>query len=158
MNSMRMYGTLADVQMHFARAVFSAANIWSLGNLTPVSRVFEASCDLCTVAINNAEDALMEMSQQSSMDVESMRGVILQRETERQQQPTSMMEREMIARTQPNYSDLRRAANGEDLRLRSILDDDALWVPGQATMSKSAHRYDAGMTRERRIQEQTDYA
>jgi hypothetical protein len=155
---MRVCSDVADAHASFAKAWFHAANIMALGYLSPVSQIVERTCDFSSGVIHDVEDAWMGMSQQSSMDMESMKGEIIRLETERQQPPMSMMEREMMMRTQPDYSNLRRAANGEDLRLRSILDDDALWAPGQTAMSKSAHRYDAGMTRERRLLEQTDLA
>ena len=156
MKSMRIYSAVAEVQTGFTKAWFSAANVMALGYLSPIAPMIERTCDLATGMVNEAETAFRALSPQTDLDVKELRGIIERHEPELKK-PMSAQELDMISRTQPDYSNLRRAANGDDLRTRSILDDDALWI-GQGAMAKSAHKYDAGMGRERRIMEQAESA
>ena len=129
---------ITPVLTPIARWCFLQANLASLGSLSPFTKSFELSCEACDAyeqAVIDLEGIWMKMVPQFSIDVlEGTHFVEVTRPM------ASTQEREILARHEPDYANLRALACG-DTKPRTILDDDALWV-GFGSVSKSAHRYD----------------
>jgi hypothetical protein len=135
---------LYEIQVSLARTYLRNANKGFAYILDAYSDLFERNYDLFEEVCKSAEGYWMTMFPNFHLT-----GV-----TNDSNKPIlSEHEQEILARTRPDYSNLRAAASGT-INRRSVIDDDSLW-PAQQTTAKSLHKYDEA---DRDFNRQNDFA
>jgi hypothetical protein len=129
---MRWHNDIVTTQLVTTKSVFSAMNMWSCGTLSPFAGAVEQLCKLY-------EEQVLAPTYPAAVRHSFTAAV------ERFINPVSDREQEIMQRQKPDYSNLRKAAEGSNI---SIIDNDAYWNQGtQGSNAKSPNKW--GTERER---------